>query len=71
MSATATSKPATEWIGVEDLARELGVPVRTIYTWRSKGKGPRGATFGKHVRFRRADVEQWIETLLDQPEPAA
>lgn len=61
---------ATEWIGVEDLARELGVPVRTIYAWRSKGRGPRGATFGKHVRFRRADVEAWIESRLDRT-PAA
>jgi excisionase family DNA binding protein len=55
----------TEWIGIEDLARELGVPVRTIYAWRSKGRGPRGATFGRHVRFRRTDVDAWVESRLD------
>jgi len=53
------------WIGIEELAEELGVPVRTIYAWRSKNKGPRGATFGKHVRFRRDDVDAWTESRLD------
>lgn len=61
----------SEWIGIEQLAAELGVPVRTIYTWRSTGKGPRGAVFGKHVRFRRADVDAWIETRFDAPAGAA
>jgi len=56
----------TEWIGVDDLATELGVPLRTIYAWRSKGKGPRAATFSKHLRFRRADVEDWIELQMDE-----
>lgn len=48
------------WLGVEQLAAELDVPVRTIYSWRSKGTAPRGATFGRHVRFRRSDVDAWI-----------
>lgn len=66
MNITATKvTPGTEWIGIEQLALELGVPVRTVYTWRTKGKGPRGATFGKHVRFRRVDVEKWIESQMD------
>jgi excisionase family DNA binding protein len=70
MSTPATVRTASEWIGVKDLAHELGVPVRTIYTWRTKGKGPRGATFGKHVRFRRVDVDRWIETKFDDPHAA-
>lgn len=53
------------WIGIEELAEELGVPVRTIYAWRSKGQGPRGGTFGRHVRFRRDDVDAWTESRLD------
>lgn len=62
---------ARDWIGIVQLAEEIGVPVRTIYNWRSKGYGPRGATFGKHVRFRRCDVERWIEQQFDRPRPAA
>jgi excisionase family DNA binding protein len=56
-----------EWIGIEQLAMELGVPVRTIYAWRTKGVAPRGATFGRHVRFQRKDVDAWIEERFDAP----
>jgi len=59
-----------EWIGIEQLSEELDVPIRTIYAWRSKGYGPRGATFGKHVRYRREDVEAWIAGRFD-PQPAS
>lgn len=61
------SKTDNEWLGIEDLAKELGVPVRTIYSWRTgkNKRGPRAATFGKHLRFRRADVDAWIEAQMD------
>lgn len=59
------TETAGDWIGIAELAEEIAVPIRTIYNWRSKGYGPRGATFGKHVRFRRADVERWIEAQYD------
>ena len=60
-----------QWLGIAELAQEIGVPIRTVYAWRHKGYGPRGAVFGRHVRFRRADVEAWIEQRYDQPAPAA
>lgn len=59
-----------EFIGIDELAQRLGVPVRTIYSWRVQGKGPRSATFGKHVRYRRADVDEWIEQQFDHPRSA-
>jgi len=49
------------WVGIEALAAELGIPRRTIYAWRTKGDGPRGYRLGKHIRFRREDVEAWLE----------
>jgi excisionase family DNA binding protein len=52
---------STEWTGIEELAAELGVPVRTIYAWRTKKLGPPGYKLGKHIRFRREDVEAWLE----------
>jgi len=58
---------SAEWLGVEELAEWLDVPVRTVYAWRHKGLAPRGATFGRHVRFRRADVEIWIAEQYDEP----
>jgi excisionase family DNA binding protein len=50
-----------EWIGIEALAAEIGIPIRTIYAWRTRGTGPRGYRLGKHIRFRREDVEAWLE----------
>jgi excisionase family DNA binding protein len=48
---------------VDDLARLLCVPARTIYAWRYKGSGPSGIKVGRHLRFRRSDVEQWLRAL--------
>jgi excisionase family DNA binding protein len=50
-----------EWLSVDELAEWLGVPKATVYAWRTRGVGPRGASIGRHVRFRRADVEVWIQ----------
>lgn len=44
----------------EDLAAFLDVPIKTLYAWRYRGEGPVGFRVGKHVRYRRTDVEQWI-----------
>ncbi len=46
---------------VEDLAEYLGVPVATLYAWRYHCQGPLGFRVGKHLRYRRIDVEEWIE----------
>ena len=49
-----------------ELALFLGVPLRTIYRWRYQGDGPPGFRVGRHVRYRRADVEQWLEDHRDR-----
>jgi excisionase family DNA binding protein len=49
---------------VKDLADYLGVPVATLYQWRYRGEGPAGFRVGKHVRYRWRDVEEWIESQL-------
>ncbi len=49
---------------VEDLAEYLGVPVATLYAWRYRRQGPPGFRVGRHVRFRRSDVEAWIEDRI-------
>lgn len=52
------------------LGRQLGIPVASIYAWRSRGEGPRGFRVGKHVRYRQSDVDAWLERRAD-PAPAA
>ncbi|MDP8928170.1 MAG: helix-turn-helix domain-containing protein [Actinomycetota bacterium] len=49
----------------QQLADYLGVPVATVYRWRYEGTGPRGIKVGKHVRYRRRDVEAWLDTRTD------
>jgi excisionase family DNA binding protein len=43
-----------------ELAEYLNLPVKTIYTWRHTGHGPRGFRVGRHVRYREEDVQHWI-----------
>lgn len=62
---------ASRWLSVKDLAAELGVPLKTVYNWRYRGYGPPSANFGQHVRYRREDVDAWIEQQYAEPRPAA
>lgn len=52
------------------VADALGIPLQTLYTWRVKQAGPRGIKIGRHLRYRRTDVEAWIEANADD-RPAA
>lgn len=51
---------------VAELAQYLGVPVGTLYQWRYRREGPPGFRVGRHVRYRRNDVEMWVREQLDQ-----
>lgn len=46
---------------IHDVSAYLGVPVGTLYHWRSSGYGPPGRRVGKYVRYRPEDVEAWVE----------
>lgn len=48
-----------------ELAEMLGIPVNTLYGWRCRGEGPPGYRIGRHIRYRRAAVEAWLETQTD------
>ncbi len=55
--STATALPL---LSTSEVAAFLGVPVATIYAWRQKGYGPPGIKVGKHIKFRKADLEEWL-----------
>ncbi|MGH8901391.1 MAG: helix-turn-helix transcriptional regulator [Egibacteraceae bacterium] len=60
-----------EYLTVKQLAELLQVPVSTIYRWRHLGEGPRGIRIsGRHVRYRRSEVETFLSERMD-PRPAA
>ena len=49
-----------------EVAEMLCLPVDTLYAWRYRGLGPPGYRVGRYVRYRRAAVEEWLETQADQ-----
>jgi excisionase family DNA binding protein len=50
---------------VADLAQFLGVPVNTIYKWRTSGEGPPAYRVGKHLRFDERQVHERLSTRRD------
>jgi len=49
-------------------AKYLGISEASLRLWRSEGRGPRHFRAGeKLVRYRRADLDSWIEERLSSP----
>ena len=49
--------------------RAVGVarrPCRFALGWRRRGEGPQGYPIGRHVRYRRAAIESWLATVLNE-----
>lgn len=53
--------PRDELLTPTELAEWLRVPLATVYQWRYKGEGPAGMKVGRHVRYRRSTVEDWLD----------
>lgn len=68
MSATTQKRPEA-LLTLQQVAGWLGVSKATLYAWRYQGDGPPGYRLhGGGVRYRRADVEQWLD---EQRDPAS
>ena len=52
-------------LSIEMLADYVGVPVVTIYRWRTEGKGPRALRIGRHLKFALSDVQAWLATIRE------
>ena len=61
-------KAADSLLTLDDLAEYLDIPKRTIYAWRYRGVGPVGFKIGGHVRYRKSDVEEWLNEQRDERE---
>ena len=46
---------------VDDTSTFLGVPVGTLYQWRTRHQGPRAYRVGRHLRYDPSDVRQWLD----------
>jgi len=60
MSETARIDPL--WT-VDDAARYLRVPVKTLYQWKWRGEGPPVRKMGRHLRYDPDEVQHWFAAL--------
>ncbi len=58
-------------LSAQEVADFLGVPLGTLYQWRTKGTAPRAVKAGRYIRFRPQDVEAWCERNADEPRVGA
>ncbi|MDN5894047.1 MAG: helix-turn-helix domain-containing protein [Nocardioides sp.] len=61
--------PAT--MDIAQAAEYLGIAKSTLYTWRTRrpGFGPRAVKAGGALRYRRSDLDAWIEAHTEELEP--
>lgn len=52
-------------LDIDEVAAYLRVSKHTLYKWRVNGGGPRALRYGKHLRWRRRDVETWLDSQYE------
>jgi excisionase family DNA binding protein len=53
------------------VAAELDVPEHTLAQWRYQGTGPAFMKLGRHVRYRRSDLDDWLTSRTVAPRQAS
>jgi DNA-binding transcriptional MerR regulator len=48
---------------IEDVSEYLGIPVKTLYCWRTKRYGPPARQVGRHLRYKPEDVFAWLDSI--------
>lgn len=50
---------------IDEVSDWLGVPKGTLYQWRSRSRGPRAIKLGNGIRYRRSEIENYLELHTD------
>jgi excisionase family DNA binding protein len=64
----ARHRPA-ELLTPDETADLLRVPVQLLYRWRYERRGPPSFKIGRYVRYRRAELEAWIDRQVSSSGP--
>jgi excisionase family DNA binding protein len=65
-TATASGNPEPDRLmTIDQVAAYTQLPKFTLYKMRSEGHGPRAARLGKHLQYRKNDVDAWIRSKMD------
>ncbi|MFI6078896.1 helix-turn-helix transcriptional regulator [Actinoplanes sp. NPDC051343] len=51
---------------IDEVVAWIRKPKATLYSWHSRGQGPPAIRVGNVLRYRRSDVEQWLENHTDR-----
>lgn len=62
------TKHSFDVIYIEEAAEALGRTVANMRWMRHKGTGPKSATLGGRVAYRRSDIEAWIDAAFEGQE---
>ena len=62
-----TQPVATEWLGIAGAAQHLGVSIHTVKAWRKRDRFAPAVRLGRLPRWRREDLDGWMETQREQP----
>lgn len=66
-----SASPATDGptydplLTVDQVSDWLGVPKGTLYQWRSRSRGPRAIKVGNGIRYRRSEIESFLDLHTD------
>jgi excisionase family DNA binding protein len=52
-------------LGFQWFTGYVGVKPRTAYSWRERGTGPPAYRVGGQLKFRKSEVDQWLEERRD------
>ncbi|MFF3858710.1 helix-turn-helix transcriptional regulator [Streptomyces sp. NPDC002209] len=53
-----------QWLTIDEVIDEIGVPRATFYRWRQLKKGPKSLKLPNgDVRIRRSALNEWITSL--------
>jgi excisionase family DNA binding protein len=66
-----TTQAAPRLLSPQEVANFLGIPLGSLYQWRTKGTAPRAVKVGRHIRFRQEDLDAWVERQADEPRAGA
>jgi excisionase family DNA binding protein len=65
VTTLASIEPSDEILRIDELCEWLKISKNTIYKQRSEGTGPPAYRIGKHLRFVRSEVLEWLATKRD------
>jgi len=60
-TATPVVRDPEYMMTADEVAAFLRIPKQSLYNMRTRGAGPHALKVGKHLRYRRSDIERWLD----------